>query len=682
MDNYHSDQIRNVVLLSHSGAGKTSLGEAMLFQSKAVNRLGKVDDGSTTSDYDPEEVKRKISLNTAVLPFEWNKSKINVLDTPGYADFVGDLKAAMRVAEGAVIVVCAASGVEVGTELVWKYTEAANLPRILFINKIDRENADFFKTMDQVESMLGRKCVPVQLPIGAESSFQGVVDLISTKPSDAPPDMGDRVAGYREKLVEAAAEGDDDLITKYLEGEELTEEELRSGLRAGTIAGKVVPVMVGSALQNKGVSELLNAICSYLPSPKDAGEITARNPETKQDESLAPDESAPLSVLVFKTTADPYVGKLTYMRVFSGTLNSDSSVWNANREHTERIGQLYRIRGKTQEAVPSIVAGDIGAVAKLADTGTIDTLCTKEHPLTFELIDFPSPTLSVAVYPRTKADMDKMGGALTKLAEEDSTITVHKDAITAETILSGMGEAHLDVAVEKIKRKFGVDLRTDTPKIPYKETITASVKAEYKHKKQTGGHGQYGHVMLELEPLAPGTGTEFAKKVVGGSVPKNYIPAVEKGVNEALHEGVLAGYPVTDIKVTLYDGSFHAVDSSDMSFKIASSHAVKNGVSQAQPVLLEPIMNVQITVPDSFTGDVMGDLNGKRARVQGMTPGDGINVIDAQVPQAEMLRYAIDLRSITQGRGSYTMEFSHYEEVPQHITQKVIEESKRESEKA
>jgi elongation factor G len=493
--------------------------------------------------------------------------------------------------------------------------------------------------------------------------------------------MGDKVSTFREKLVEAAAEADDALIEKYLEGEELSDEELRRGLRVGTIEGKVVPVMVGSALQNKNITELMDAICSYLPSPGDAKEVEAQNTETKKEESIEPDEKGPLAALVFKTTADPYVGKLTFLRVYSGTMNSDSGVWNATKGHVERIGQLYRIRGKSQESVAQIPAGDIGAVAKLSDTATSDTLCTKEHPLVFNPIEFPSPTLSVAVYPKTKADLDKMGGAITKLSEEDSTLTVHKDLITAETILSGMGEAHLDVTVEKIKRKFGVDLRTDTPKIPYKETIKTSVKAEYKHKKQTGGHGQYGHVMLELEPLPPGTGTEFGKKVVGGSVPKNYIPAVEKGVNEALNEGVLAGYPVTDIKVTLYDGSYHAVDSSDMSFKLASSHAVRKGVSEAQAVLLEPIMNVQITIPDSFTGDVMSDLNGKRARVQGMTPGDGINVIDAQVPQAEMLKYAIDLRSITQGRGSYTMEFSHYEEVPQHIIQKVVEESKRESAK-
>lgn len=678
MENYQTEQIRNVVLLSHSGAGKTSLSEAMLFQTKATTRLGKVDDGTTTSDYDPEEVRRRISLNTSLLPVEWNKTKINILDAPGYADFVGEIKSALRVAEGAVVVVCAASGVEVGTELVWKYAEDKGVPRILFINKLDRENADFFKTLGQLEATFGRKCVPIQLPIGSESKFEGVVDLITAQPSDAPSNLGDKVTTFRDKLAEAAAETDDDLTAKYLEGEELTEEELHRGLRAGTIEGKVVPVMVGSALQNKGVAELMNAICSYLPSPKDEGKITARNPQSQQEEAIDPDDAAPLAALVFKTTADPYVGKLTYLRVYSGAIKSDSSAWNANKNRAERIGQLYRIRGKAQEPVPRIAAGDIGAVAKLAETGTSDTLCDREHPLLLDAIEFPAPTLSVAVYPRTKADLDKLGPALGRLSEEDSTITVRKDAITAETILSGMGEAHLDVAVEKVKRKFGVDVRIDTPKIPYKETITVPVKAEYKHKKQTGGHGQYGHVLLELEPLPRGTGSEFGQRVVGGAVPKNYIPAVEKGVNEALNEGVVAGYPVTDLKVTLYDGSFHAVDSSDIAFKIAASHALRKGVSEGQPVLLEPIMNVQVTIPEGFTGDAMGDLNGKRARVLGMTPGDGINVIDAQVPLAEMLRYAIDLRSITQGRGGYTMEFSHYEEVPQHIAQRIMSESKKE----
>jgi len=681
MEKYRSEQIRNVVLLSHSNAGKTSLCENMLFQTKAIGRLGRVDDGTTTSDYEPEETKRKISINLSLLPFEWNKTKVNLIDTPGYADFVGDIKAAIRAADSAIIVVSAASGVEVGTELVWKYADDASLPRIVFINKVDRENADYFQVLQQIAAKFGRKCVPVQLPIGAESNFEGVVDLISPKSSKAPASLADKINTYHEKLVESVAETDDNLITKYLEGTELTEDEIRKTLRTATLSGKLVPVLAGSALQSKGITELMNAICSYLPSPRDRGKVKARNNQTKQDEEIEPDESAPLSALVFKTTADPYVGKLTYLRVCSGALNSDSSVWNATRNKAERIGQLYLIRGKSQEAVPQITAGDIGAVAKLAETNTGDTLSTKERPLVLPPIEFPIPSLSVAIHPKTKADLDKLGISLTRLAEEDPTLTVRKDTETAEIILSGTGDTHFDVSAEKMKRKFGVEVSIEVPKIPYRETITVPTKAEYKHKKQTGGHGQYGHVMLELEPLPRGSGAEFSAKVVGGSVPKNYIPAVEKGVNEAFKEGGLAGYPIADVKVTLYDGSFHAVDSSEISFKIASSYAMKKGMTQGQPVLLEPIMNIRITIPDNFTGDVMSDLNSKRARVMGMTPGDGINVIDAQAPLAEVQRYATDLRAITQGRGSYTMEYSHYEHVPAHITQKIIAESKKDSDK-
>ena len=682
MEKHTSEQIRNIVLMSHTGTGKTSLSEAVLFHTKTIGRLGKVDDGNTTSDFDPDEIRRKSSISASLLPFEWNKSLINLVDTPGYPDFVGEVKGALRVVEGAVILVCAASGVEVGTELAWKYAEEKDISRIIFVNKMDRENADFFKVVEQIEATLGRKCVPIQLPIGAESSFEGVFDLIATPSSDAPGSLADKAPTFREKLVEAAAESDDDLTAKYLEGEELTEEEIRRGLQLGAFSGKIVPIMVGSVTQSKGIVELLNAMAAYLPSPKDKGKISAHNTQSKQEETVDPDDASALSALVFKTTADPYVGKLTYLRVYSGVLKSDSNIWNATKAHPERIGQLFRVRGKTQEPVPSLATGDIGAVAKLADTGTGDTLSTKEHPLSLESAEFPKPTLSIAVYPKTKGDLDKMGPALTKLVEEDPTLTVHKDSVTAETILSGMGEAHFEVAVERMKRKFGVDVRTDTPKIPFKESITASTSAEYKHKKQTGGHGQYGHVVLRLEPLPPGGGVEFAHKVVGGTVPRNYIPAVEKSVMETLGGGVVAGFPVTDIRVTLTDGSAHPVDSSDMAFKIAASYAVKKGVSQGQPVLLEPVANVQITIPDSYTGDVMSDLNGKRAKVLGMTPGDGINVIDAQVPLEEMLRYAIDLRSITQGRGNHTMEFSHYEQVPQHIAQKVIEEANKEAEKA
>jgi elongation factor G len=508
-----------------------------------------------------------------------------------------------------------------------------------------------------------------------------VVDLIS-KTAKAPPSLADKIPAFREKLVECVAETDDNLIAKYLEGTELTEDEIRGALRTATIKGKLVPILAGSALQSKGIVELIEAILNYLPSPKDKGKITAKNVQTQQDEDIEPDESAPLAALVFKTTADPYVGKLTYLRVYSGVIKSDSSVWNATKKRAERIGQLYMIRGKSQEAVPQITAGDIGAVAKLAETGTSDTLCSKEHPLALAPVEFPLPTLSVAVHPKTKADLDKLGSSLTKLTEEDLTLAVRKDFDTAETVLSGMGESHFEVSAEKMKRKFGVEVKIEPPKIPYRETITMPVEAEYKHKKQTGGHGQYGHVWLRLEPLPRGSGAEFIAKVVGGSVPKNYIPAVEKGVNEGLKEGGLAGYPLADIRVTLFDGSYHAVDSSEISFKIAASYALKKGFSQGQPVLLEPIMNIHITIPDNFTGDVMSDLNSKRARVMGMSPGGGINHIDAQAPLAEMLRYATDLRAITQGRGTHTMEYSHYEQVPAHVAQKIIAESKKEPEKA
>ncbi len=680
MEKYRTEQIRNVVLLSHTNAGKTSLCENMLFQAKAISRLGRVDDGTTTSDYEAEETKRKISINLSLLPFEWNKTKVNLIDSPGYPDFAGEVKASLRAADGAVIIVSAASGVEVGTELTWKYADDRELPRILFVNKIDRENADFFKTVEQLTTKFGRKCVPIQLPIGAESKFEGVVDLIS-KTAKSPPSLADKIPAFREKLVECVAETDDNLLAKYLEGTELTEDEIRGALRTATIKGKLVPILAGSALQSKGIVELIEAILSYLPSPKDKGKITAKNAQTQQDEEIEPDESAPLAALVFKTTADPYVGKLTYLRVFSGIIKSDSSVWNTTKKRAERIGQLFMIRGKTQEPVTQITAGDIGAVAKLAETGTSDTLSSKDHPLSLAPIEFPQPTLSVSIQPKTKADLDKLGSSLTRLTEEDPTLAVRKDLETAETVLSGMGDTHFDVAAEKMKRKFGVEVNIETPKIPYRETITISTEAEYKHKKQTGGHGQYGHVWLRLEPMPRGSGAEFAAKVVGGSVPKNFIPAVEKGVNEGLKEGGLAGYPLTDMRVTLFDGSFHAVDSSEISFKIAASYALKKGFSQGQPVLLEPIMNVHITIPDNFTGDVMSDLNSKRARVMGMSPGGGVNHIDAQAPLAEMLKYSTNLRAITQGRGTHTMEYHHYEQVPAHAAQKIIAESKKEPEK-
>ncbi len=685
MQHYAMEQMRNVVLLSHSGAGKTSLSEAMLFNSGAITRLGKVDQGNTTADYDPEEVKRKISIYLSLLPCEWQGFKLNVIDTPGYADFVTEVKSAVRIADGAVIVVCAASGVEVGTELVWRYAEEHKLPRLIFVNKIDRENADFFKVVEQLQSHFGRRCLPIQLPIGSEEDFQGVVDVVKMKAysgsqwqeGEIPDSMASQVEEFREKLVEAVAETDDNLIAKYLEGEELTEEEVVTGLRAATLGGQVVPILVGSALKNMGIKMMLDALCNYLPSSKDRDQIRAINPGTKEEETIDLVPTAPLAAQVFKTSADPYVGKLTYFRVYGGTIHSDSTVWNSTRSKAERIGQLYVLRGKAQEPVPHLIAGDIGAVAKLADTGTGDTICDRDHPVTLPFVGLAPSIFSVAVHPKTKADLDKMGTALAKLTEEDSSLQVRRDPDTLETVLSGLGETQLEVAAEKMLRKFGVAVKMEIPKVPYKETLTLATKAEYKHKKQTGGHGQYGHVFLELEPLPRGAGYQFGNRVVGGVVPKNYIPAVEKGVAEAINEGVLAKYPVVDIKVTLYDGSYHSVDSSDISFKIAGAHALRKGLSQGQPVLLEPVMNLRITVPESYIGDIIGDLNSKRAKVLGMNPEDGLNIIEAQAPMAEVLRYAIDLRSMTQGRGSYQMEFSHYEEVPLHVVQKLIAEREK-----
>ena len=685
MQQHTTEQMRNVVLLSHSGAGKTSLAEAMLFNSGAINRLGKVDQGSTTSDYDPDEVKRQTSIYLALLPCEWQGFKVNIIDTPGYADFVAEVKSAVRVADGAVIVVCAASGVEVGTELGWGYADEQEIPRLIFVNKMDRENADFFRVMEEIRANFGNKCVPIEIPIGAQDDFQGVVDLIRMKSYSGPqwqegeiPDsLKERAGEFREKLVEAVAETDDDLIAKYLEGEELTEEEIVQGLRTGATGGQVVPVLAGSAGRNLGAARLLDAICHYLPSPLDREHLTAVNPTTKQEETIDADPTGPLAALVFKTSADPYVGKLTYFRVYNGTIYSDSTVWNSTRERQERIGQLYVLRGKNQEPVPNLIAGDIGAVAKLAETTTGDTVCGRDHPLIMPTIEFPQPTMSFAVHPKTKADLDKLGSSLTRLVEEDPSLQVHRDGDTLETVLSGVGDAQLEVAAEKMLRKFGVNVRMETPKVPYKETVAISTKAEYKHKKQTGGHGQYGHVFLEVEPKPRGEGYEFSNRIVGGVVPKNYIPSVEKGVVEGLQGGVLAGYPVVDIKVTLYDGSYHTVDSSDIAFKIAGSHAVRKGLSQAQPVLLEPVMNMRIMVPEGYTGDIISDLNGKRAKVLGMNPLGGLNLIEAQAPLAEVQRYAIDIRAMTQGRGSFQMELSHYEEVPAHIAQRISAEGEK-----
>ena len=677
MQDLTPERLRNVVLLSHSGAGKTSIAEALLFSTGAITRMGRIEDGNTTSDYEPEEVKRGGSTQMSMVPCIWNNHKVNLIDTPGYADFMGEVVSGLRVADGAVVVVAAPSGIEVGTEQMWDILEQSSTPRIVVINKMDRENADFNGAVDALQERFGRQCVPTHVPIGSEAGFKGVISLLGSD-QNLPADMAQEIEEARERLTEAVAESDDDLATRYLEGESLSEQELKDGLRKGVASGQIVPVLPCSATSEVGVQELMDALVDYLPSPSDVAPTVAQNASTNEEATL-PAESGSLAALVFKTTADPYVGKVSYFRVYSGAFQSDSQIWNSNKGQGERVGQVFTVRGKNQEQAPQITVGDIGAVAKLSTTTTGDTLCQREEPWILPGMSFPGANHTVAVYPKSKQDVDKMSSALARIAEEDPSLRVYREPDTAEILLAGLGDAHVEVAEEKIRRKFGTDLVLQTPKVPYKETITSPAKVEYKHKKQTGGHGQYGHVFLELEPLSKGTGFEFGAKVVGGNVPREYFPAVEKGVVKSMEEGTIAGYPVVDLRVVLYDGSFHPVDSSGMSFEIAGSYAARKGLSLAQPVLLEPIMRAEVKVPDTFTGDVTGDLNTKRARILGMTPQDGHTVIDVEVPQAEMLRYSADLRSLTQGKGAFSLEFDHYEPVPAHLTPKIAEDAKKAS---
>lgn len=670
MQDFSTEQLRNIVLLSHGGAGKTSLAESLLFATGAITRMGRVEDGNTTSDYEPEEIKRGSSAQMALVPCLWNNCKINVIDTPGYADFLGEVVSGLRVADGGVALVAAPSGIEVGSEQAWSLLDRQSTPRIVFVNKMDRENADFMGTVDALQQRFGRTCVATHLPIGAAADLRGVVDLLDTT-KGYPPEMAGEVEAAKERLMEAVAETDDDLATKYLEGEAISDGELKEALRKGVASAQIAPVMPGSATLGIGVQELLEAVREYMPSPGYAASRQEDSPE-------ADPEGAP-AALVFKTSADPYVGKISFFRVYSGAFKADSQVWNSDKNQVERVGQLFTFRGKTQEQVTQVTTGDIGVVTKLSATTTGDTLCQRENPVTLPGISFPPAHHTVAVYPRSKQDVDKMSASLARMAEEDPSLRVYRELDTGEVLLAGLGDVHVEVTEEKIRRKFGTDLMLQTPKVPYKETITSAARVEYKHKKQTGGHGQYGHVFLELEPLPKSGGFEFGSKVVGGSVPREYFPAVEKGVVRSLEEGSVAGYPVVDIKVVLYDGSFHPVDSSGMSFEIAGGHAFRKGLSLAQPVLLEPIMSASIRVPDAFTGDVTGDLNTKRARILGMTPQDGYTTIDVEAPQAEMLRYSTDLRSLTQGRGSFSIEFDHYEPVPAHLTPKIAEDTRRAS---
>lgn len=687
MKEYKSDRLRNVGIVAHGGAGKTSLTEAMLFNSGAVNRLGRVDDGSATTDFEPEEIKRKVTISAALAPCEWNGHKINVVDTPGYADFVAEVKSALRAVDSVCVVLCAASGVEVETEKVWSYANELGLPRICFINKMDRENADFYSVVESMKEKFGNGVVPVQLPIGAQDSFQGIVDVLTRKAyvpqkngreyteTDVPAEMLAKCEDARTALIEAAAEGDDELLAKYLDGEELSNEEVRSGLLAAIAQAKVFPVLCGSALKNIGITQTLDSIISYLPAPG-TNPITGYHPVTK--ELVERSAADPFSAMVFKTTADPFVGRLSYIRLYSGTMKPDSSLYNATKEKSERVGTIFTLRGKQQDPVTAVHAGDIVVVAKLQETATGDSLCDKDKPVIFTPIPYPKPMFVRSIETKNKGDEDKIGQALARLMDEDPTFKVQKDVETRQLLISGMGELHLDIMTERMKRKFGVETLLASPKVPYRETIRGTAKVEGKHKKQSGGHGQYGHVWLQLEPLAPGAEFEFVDSIFGGAVPRQYIPAVEKGVRDALAGGLLAGYPMVDVKVTLTDGSYHTVDSSEMAFKIASAMALRKGVLQAKPVLLEPIYSVEVLVPESYMGDVIGDLNTKRGRIQGMEPiGGGLGRVKAQVPLAEMSRFSIDLRSITQGRGSFDMNFSHYEDVPARIAEAIIAGAKK-----
>ncbi|HHX43272.1 MAG TPA: elongation factor G [Chloroflexi bacterium] len=684
MKEYKVQDLRNVALLGHGSCGKTTLSEAMLYDAGAVTRMGRIEDHNTVSDYDEEEQERGLSVNTSVLPAEWQNRKLNILDVPGYMDFVGEVKNALRAADGGVLVVCASSGVEVGAELHWEFLDEAGIPRMVFVNKMDRDNADYARTVDQLRTKFEATFVPITLPIGARDSFTGIVDLVTMKAylgaegkeGEIPADMRDQVEAARTEMMEYAAEADDELMMKYLEGEELTTDEIYSALRTGSIAGQFVLVLAGSATKNIGVRRLLDAIAAYLPAPSDV-ERTATNPVTDDEVTLTPDPAAPAVAQVFKTLADPFVGKLTYFRVFSGTISSDSRIFNATKNEEERLGQLFLVRGKEQIPVDSIPAGDLGATAKLGVTVTSDTLCDRGNPFVLPPITYPEPLFSVAVFPKTKADLDKLGNGLSRLIEEDPTLRVERNTETNETILSGMGESHIQIAARRLAQKFGVEIVTEVPTIPYRETITKVAQAQGRHKKQTGGRGQFGDVWLRFEPLERGAGFEFASEIFGGAVPKNYVPAVEKGIREIAEQGVIAGFPTVDFRCVIYDGSYHPVDSSEMAFKLAAHLGFRNGIPQAGPVLLEPIMEIVVTVPEEFMGDILGDLNTRRGRVLGMEQSRGNGVVTAQVPLAEIQRYATDLRSMTQGRGIYRMSFSHYDIVPAHIVDKVVEETKK-----
>ena len=685
-------KIRNVGVVGHGGVGKTSLVESLLFTAGAVTRLGKVDDGTTTTDFDPDEVKRKISINTAVAYCDVKGHRINLVDTPGYGDFIADARAGLRVVEAAVVVVDAVAGVQVQTEKVWKFAGEFDLPRAIVVNRLDRERSDFFRTLESLGRRLKGRIVPVHIPVGEESGFRGFVDLVTQratlytdgKPTDAdvPAEAADRVKEWREKLVEAAAETDDDLLAKYLEEGSLAEAEMLTALRAGITQGKIVPVLCAAASRGIGSQALLDLIIHEFPSPADRDGVGGIDVKAKQAGSRAADPKAPVSALVFKTLSDPHIGKLTLFRVYSGTLRADSTLLNPTRGAKERMGHVSWLQGKTQKNVEALGPGEIGVAQKLKETQTGDTLSDEAHPFELPRITFPEPAINFAVQPKTRGDEDKISNALARIAEEDPTVHHHFDPETKQLLISGVGSLHVEMTVERMKRKYNVDVSLLPPRIPYKETVKGRAEGQGKYKKQTGGRGQYGDTWLRVEPLTRGGGFEFVDDIFGGAVPRNFIPSVEKGVRDCMKKGILAGYPVVDLKVTLYDGSYHDVDSSDMAFQIAASMGLQKVFMDAHPILLEPVMNVEVTTPADAAGDIIGDLNSRRGRIVGMEPSGETAVVRASAPMAEMLTYESSLRSMTGGRGGYSMEFSHYEEVPAFQADKIVKDAKTEKEKA
>lgn len=683
---YSLEDTRNIGIMAHIDAGKTTTTERILFYTGRSHKLGEVHEGTATMDWMEQEQERGITITSAATTAYWKHCRINIIDTPGHVDFTVEVERSLRVLDGAVTVFCAKGGVEPQTETVWRQADKYHVPRIAYVNKMDIMGANFFNCVQMMKDRLHANAVPIQLPIGSEDNFTGIVDLVKNKAYiyrdelgkqidevDVPEDMKDLVEEYRFKLIEAVAELNEDLLTKYLEGEELTEEELKAGIRKATVSNQMVPVTCGSSYRNKGVQKLLDCIVDYLPSPVDIPAIRGKNPNTNEEEDRHPSDNEPFSALAFKIMSDPYVGRLAFFRVYSGTLSSGSYIYNSTKGKRERIGRILLMHANHRQEVEQVFAGDIAAAVGLKETTTGDTLCDESHPIILESMEFPEPVINVAIEPRTKAGQEKMALALQKLAEEDPTFRVSTDQETGQTIIAGMGELHLEIIVDRLLREFKVEANVGKPQVSYKETIRKTVKAEGKFVRQSGGKGQYGHCWIEMEPLEPGKGYEFVNKVVGGAIPKEFIPAIDAGIRDAMNSGVLAGYPVVDVKVTVFDGSYHEVDSSEMAFKIAASMAFKEGMKKADPVLLEPIMRVDVQTPDEYLGDVIGDLNSRRGRIESLEARAGGQNVRAYVPLAEMFGYATDLRSKTQGRATYTMTPSHYAEVPKNIQDTIIE---------